>query len=384
MRADGMTKHEALVRELLRQSGITLGGPAPHDLHVHDARFFERVVADGSLGLGESYMDGWWSCGQLDEFFCRLLRARVDARVRLPWRQVLAAGVARVLNRQSSRRASQVATVHYDLGAEFFEAIMDARMAYSCGYWKNAQTLADAQEAKLDLTCRKLQLAPTDRVLDIGCGWGSFVTFAAERYGCASLGVTISAPQAECARRRAAGMPVTILRADYREIEGRRHGRFDKVVSIGMFEHVGPKNYRTFMRVVDDVLARDGLFLLHTIGDNVSRLRCDPWLDRYIFPNGVAPSVRQIARAIDGLFVMEDWHNFGPDYYPTLMAWCDNLRKHFAAVTLDLPMPRDRFFRMWEYFFTSFASAFKTRQLQLWQIVMSKSKGARPAYASIR
>jgi cyclopropane-fatty-acyl-phospholipid synthase len=382
MRVGAMNRYESLVGNLLQQAGITLGGPAPHDLHVHDSRFFERVVAEGSLGLGESYMDGWWSCGQLDEFFCRLLQSRVESKVRLPWREVLAAGVARVLNRQSSRRASQVATVHYDLGAEFFEAIMDPRMVYSCGYWKNAHTLADAQEAKLDLTCRKLQLASTDRVLDIGSGWGSFVSFAAERYRCDTVGVTISVPQADYSRRRCAGLPVTIVRADYREISRRRHGPFGKVVSIGMFEHVGPKNYRTFMRVVDDVLTRDGLFLLHTIGDNTSRLRCDPWLDKYIFPNGVAPSVRQIAKAIDGLFVMEDWHNFGPDYHTTLMAWCENLRKNFPAVSLDLSVARDRFFRMWEYFFTSFASAFKTRQLQLWQIVMSK--GTIPAYASIR
>ena len=382
MRVDAMTRYETLVRDLLQQSGITLGGPAPHDLHVHDPRFYERVVAEGSLGLGESYMDGWWSCGQLDEFFCRILRAKVDSRIHLPWRQILAAGVARVLNRQSSRRASQVATVHYDLGAQFFEAVMDPSMAYSCGYWKHAQTLAEAQQAKLDLTCRKLQLTPTDRVLDIGSGWGSFVSFAAHHYGCAQVGVTISAPQAEYAQRRCAGLPVTIVRADYRAITRRSHGQFDKVVSIGMFEHVGPKNYRTFMRVVDDVLTRDGLFLLHTIGDNLSRQRCDPWLDKYIFPNGVAPSVRQIARAIDGIFVMEDWHNFGPDYYLTLMAWCENLRKNFASVALDLPVPRDRFFRMWEYFFTSFASAFKTRLLQLWQIVMSR--GTIPGYASIR
>ena len=377
-----MNGHEAIVRRLLAQAGIALGGPAPWDLHVHDERFYARVIAEGSLGLGESYMDGWWSCAQLDEFFCRLLRSRVDREVRLPWRQVLAVAVARVLNRQSSGRASQVATVHYDLGSQFFEALMDPRMVYSCGFWKDADTLAAAQEAKLDLTCRKLGLRPTDRVLDIGCGWGSFVTFAAERYGCASVGVTISRPLAEYARRRAAGMPVSIVAADYRAINRREHGRFDKVVSIGMFEHVGPKNYRTFMRVVDDVLADDGLFLLHTIGDNVSRMRCDAWLDRYIFPNGVAPSPRQIARAIEGVLVMEDWHNFGPDYYPTLMAWCENLRKNYGALSLDLPVPRDRFFRMWEYFFTSFASAFKTRQLQLWQIVMSK--GRIPSYTSIR
>jgi cyclopropane-fatty-acyl-phospholipid synthase len=377
-----MTRYQSLVRDLLARAGITVDGSAPHDVQVHDHRFYERVVADGSLGLGESYMDGWWSCAQLDEFFRRLLEARLDDRVTLPWRQVLAGAVARVLNRQSSRRAGQVANVHYDLAMEFFEAIMDPRLVYSCGYWKTAKTLAQAQEDKLDLICRKLGLSARDRVLDIGCGWGSFVTFAHERYGCASVGVTISGPQAQYARRRCAGLPITIVAADYREIDRRQHGRFDKVVSIGMFEHVGPKNYRAFMRVVDDVLCDDGLFLLQTVGDNFSRMSCDAWLDKYIFPNGVAPSVQQLGRAVEGIFVMEDWHNFGLDYYTTLMSWCDNLRRHVASLTLDIPEPRDRFYRKWEYFFMSFASAFKTRRLQLWQIVLSK--GTIPAYVSIR
>jgi cyclopropane-fatty-acyl-phospholipid synthase len=377
-----MNRYESLVRRLLDEGGITVGGTAPHDLQVHDPRFYERVVAHGSLGLGESYMDGWWSCAQLDEFFCRLLQGRLDSRVKLPWQEVLAAVAARVLNRQSTRRAGQVAHAHYDLGAQFFEAIMDPRMVYSCGYWKTATTLARAQEDKLDLACRKLQLTSSDRVLDIGCGWGSFVTFAHERYGAASVGVTISGPQAAYARRRCAGLPITIVEADYRTINRKEHGRFEKVVSIGMFEHVGPKNHRAFMRVVDDVLADDGLVVLQTVGDNISRPACDPWLDKYIFPNGVAPSVRHMGRAVDGLFVVEDWHNFGPDYYTTLMAWCENLRKNYPALSLDVPVPRDRFFRMWEYFFTSFASAFKMRRLQLWQIVLSK--GTIPAYTSIR
>jgi cyclopropane-fatty-acyl-phospholipid synthase len=377
-----MKRSESLVRDLLEQAGITVNGSAPYDLQVHDQRFYDRVLADGSLGLGESYMDGWWSCAHLDEFCGRLLQARLDSQVTLPWRQVLAAVGARLRNRQSLRRAGQVAHAHYDLGADFFEAIMDPRMVYSCGYWKNAKTLAEAQEDKLDLVCRKLGLSSSDRVLDIGCGWGSFVTFAHERYSCASLGVTISGPQAEYARRRCAGAPITILAGDYREINRRQHGRFDKVVSIGMFEHVGPKNYRTFMRVVDDVLADNGLFLLQTVGDNFSRASCDAWLDKYIFPNGVAPSIGQLGRAIEGIFVVEDWHNFGPDYYTTLMSWCENLRKHYPSLSIDLPGSRERFFRMWEYFFTSFASAFKTRHLQLWQIVLSK--GSIPAYASVR
>ena len=378
-----MNRYESLVRGLLEQAGITVGGSEPQDLQVHDQRFYERVVAEGSLGLGESYMDGWWSCAQLDEFFCRLLQARLDSKVKLPWRETLAAAVARVLNRQSSRRAGQVAHVHYDLGAEFFEAIMDPRMVYSCGYWKNATTLAQAQEDKLDLACRKIGLAPSDRVLDIGCGWGGFVTFAHERYGCAPLGVTISRPQAEYARRRCAGTPIQILAADYREINRREHGSFDKVVSFGMFEHVGPKNHRAFMKVVDDVLTEGGLFLLHTVGENVTRPKGDPWLDKHIFPNVAIPSVQHIGRAVEGLFVVEDWHNFGPDYYTTLMSWYENLQKHYPSLSPGaVPEPRERFYRMWEYFYASCASAFKTRRLQLWQIVMSK--GTIPAYTSVR
>ena len=220
------------------------------------------------------------------------------------------------------------------------------------------------------------------RLLDIGCGWASFVTFAHERYGCTSIGVTISGPQAAYAKARCAGMPITIVHADYRRINRRDHGRFDKVVSIGMFEHVGPKNYRTFMEVVADVLTEDGLVLLQTVGDPISRMRCDPWLDKYIFPNGVAPSIQQLGRAVEGLFVVEDWHNFGPDYYTTLMSWNDNLKKRFPTLSLDIPEPPERFYRKWEYFFTSFASAFKMRRLQLWQIVMSR--GTLPAYNSVR
>ena len=377
-----MSRYESLVRDLLERAQITVDGPAPYDLHVHDQRFYERVVLDGSLGLGESYMDGWWSCAELDQFFCRLLQVRLDYEVKLPWRQVLGVAVAKVLNRQSPRRAGQVAHVHYDLGSAFFEAIMDPRLVYSCGYWKDAKTLADAQEAKLDLSCRKLRLSASDRVLDIGCGWGSFVTFAHERYGCASVGVTISGPQAAYASARCAGMPITILDADYRQINRRHHGRFDKVVSIGMFEHVGPKNYRAFMRVVADVLTDDGLVLLQTVGDPVSRMSCDAWLDKYIFPNGVAPSIQQLGRAVEGIFVVEDWHNFGPDYYPTLMSWYENLKERYPSLSLDIPESRERFYRKWEYFFTSFASAFKMRRLQLWQIVMSK--GTIPTYTSIR
>jgi len=367
-----MNWYERRVRESLEKLGLEVGGGAPHDPQVHDKRFFQRIVSQGSLGLGESYMDGWWSCAQLDEFFFRLLRADLGQKARRPWREALAALRAKILNMQSPRRASRVANVHYDLSAEFFQTFLDQRMVYSCAYWKAADSLEQAQEDKLDLICRKLRLSSHDRLLDIGCGWGSFLKYACERHRCESVGVTISGPQASYARRDCAGLSITILECDYREIGSRHQGRFSKIVSIGMFEHVGPKNYRSFMRVVDDMLTDDGVFVLQTIGDNYSCLRCEPWLDKYIFPNGVAPSVEQIGKAIEGLFVMEDWHNFGPDYYRTLMSWYRNFKDRYPSLNFDPPMGRDKFFRMWEYFFASFGSAFKARHLQLWQMILSK------------
>jgi cyclopropane-fatty-acyl-phospholipid synthase len=283
---------------------------------------------------------------------------------------------------QTVARSRDVATVHYDLGNEFFEPWLDPRMVYSCGYWKGAANLAQAQENKLDLVCRKLRLAPGHRVLDIGCGWGSFVCYAAERYGCQCVGVTIAERQAEYAAWRCSGLPVTIHACDYRKTPGER-ATFDRVVSIGMFEHVGPDNYGRFFETIDHLMTNDGLALVHTIGDNVSRKRCDPWLNKYIFPNGVAPSIQQLGAAIEGRFVVEDWHNFGPDYFATFMSWYEGFKTSWEPGRVRTAMAPDSFYRMWEYYLSSFASAFKVRDLHVWQIVLSKQRGV-DAYESVR
>lgn len=378
-----MNKYRDLIQDLAAQAGITINGPAPYDLQVSNELFYERVLSQGSLGLGESYMDGWWQCAQLEEFFYRLLSSQVDHKLNLSWREGLALIQAKVFNWQSYPKAVEVAQTHYNLSNALFATMLDKRMNYSCGYWKRAETLDQAQEDKLDLICRKLALSPQDRVLDIGCGWGGFLKFAFERYQCRGVGITNSEEQAAYASANCAGMPVEIIRGDYRDLNRAAHGEFEKVVSIGMFEHVGPKNYRTFMGVVNRVLVDGGWFLLHTIGDNLSRLRCDPWLDKYIFPNGVAPSVRQMGEAIEGLFVMEDWHNFGVDYARTLLSWRDNFKRNYRPLPLNSAISQDRFNRMWEYYLASFASAFKARHLQLWQIVLSKGYPA-SGYQSIR
>ncbi len=353
-----------LLEELLARADIRLDGGRPWDMRLLAPGVAERILARGSLGLGESYMDGAWEADALDEFFARLLRAGLDWEVR-PWRLLGHALRARLFNLQTPRRARRVGEVHYDLGNDFYQAMLDARMTYSCGYWRQARTLDEAQEAKLDLVCRKLDLRPGQRVLDIGCGWGSFARFAAERYGVEVVGVTISREQLKLGRELCRGLPVELRLQDYRALDE----PFDHIASLGMFEHVGHKNYRTYLEIAHRCLREDGLFLLHTIGKPRSGTPTDPWVERYVFPNGELPALVQVVGAAEGLFIIEDLHNFGADYDRTLMAWHRNF---------EVAWPRfaerygERFRRMWRYYLLACAGAFRARNTQLWQIVFAK------------
>ncbi|WP_202403099.1 cyclopropane fatty acyl phospholipid synthase [Vreelandella massiliensis] len=359
-----LTSHR-YVADLLEQANIEINGDRPWDMQLNASGVIENALSRGNLGLGESYMNGDWDAESLDQFFYHLTRAKLHLSVK-PTQLVYHSLRAKLVNRQSAKRAWEVGERHYDLGNEFYAAMLDQRMTYTCGYWKNAANLDEAQEAKLDLICRKLALKPGMRVLDIGCGWGSFMAYAAEHYGVECVGLTISKEQAEFGKRvMKKGLPVEFRLQDYRaETEV-----FDRIVSIGMFEHVGHKNYREYMDVAHRCLKEDGLFLLHTIGKNVTNTPPDPWIDKYIFPNGELPSLSQVTDAAEPLFVVEDVHNFGADYDKTLMAWHEN----FEANWLEF---RDRFddtfYRMWRYYLLSCAGAFRARQIQLWQLVLSK------------
>ena len=364
------------VEELLKPAGIRVQGDRPWDIQVHDDRFYKRVLSEGSLGAGETYMDGWWDCEALDEFFFRLLRTDMEADFKWSWRHVWNVARAKVLNLQSLSRSREVGEVHYDRGNDLFIRMLDDRMIYSCGYWRNAETLEEAQEAKLDLICRKLLLEPDMRVLDIGCGWGGFALYAAEKYGVEVMGVTISEEQASLARERCEGWPITIALKDYREV----HERFDRVVSIGMFEHVGYKNYETYMDVVRRCLVDDGLSMLHTIGRHKTETITEPWIEKYIFPKGNIPSVRQIGDALEGRFVVEDWHNFGADYDRTLMAWARNFEEHWDEIADSYD---ERFRRMWRYYLLQSAGSMRARRNQVWQLVLSPH-GIEGGYRSVR
>ncbi|MCB2186547.1 MAG: cyclopropane fatty acyl phospholipid synthase [Deltaproteobacteria bacterium] len=359
------TAAQDTLASLLNPLTIQFNGPAPHDPQITDDRFYNRVLAGGSLALGESYMDGWWDCAALDEFFALVLGAGLDARVvdqpALAW----AAFRAWLANRQRPSRAHQIGERHYDLGNELFEAMLDPRMIYSCAYWDQAPDLTAAQEAKLELICQKLRLTPGQRLLDIGCGWGGLAAYAAERHGVEVLGVTVSREQVDWGRQRWEGLPVELRLQDYRRLDQ----QFDVIVSVGMFEHVGHKNYRTYMQKVADCLAPGGLFLLQTIAGNTSRTSTDPWIEKYIFPNSLLPSARQISLAAEGLLILEDWHSFGADYDKTLLAWQDNFTANWEELA---PAYGPRFQRMWHYYLMSCAGAFRSRSIQLWQIVFSK------------
>jgi len=362
---------EHVIQELLESADVRIGGNRDWDLQVHDDRFYDRVLREVELGLGESYMDGWWDCRAIDEMITRALKARLDEELRGNWKLVFHMLRSRLLNLQTQARAFEVGEKHYDLGNDLYRAMLDSRLNYTCGYWREVENLEEAQEAKLDLVCRKIGLEEGMEVLDIGCGWGSFARYAAEEYGARVLGITVSKEQVKLGRELCGGLPVEIRFQDYRDVTG----RFDRVISIGVMEHVGVKNYRNYMEVVDRTLKPGGIGFFHTIGDNTSKSGTNSWTNKYIFPNGMLPSLAQLGRAMEGLFVVEDWHNIGPDYDPTLMAWHANFEEAWPDLR---DRYGERFYRMWRYYLLSSAGGFRARHSQLWQVVFTRIGDPQP------
>jgi cyclopropane-fatty-acyl-phospholipid synthase len=368
-----MKSARQIVSQLLACAGITVNGQAPWDIQVHDERFFRRVLRFKNLGLGESYMEGWWDCRRLDVMMHRLLAGGIEEKVRGELRYLVHFLPGLLFNLQSRERSRKAVRRHYDIGNDLFLSFLDPYNQYSCGFFEGTDDLDRAQLNKLALICRKLNLSPRDQVLDIGCGWGGLAKYVGEQIGCPVTAVNISLEQLDYARRFCDNAAVTLKECDYRTVRG----RFDKIVSVGMFEHVGVKNYRIFMKTVHRCLDGSGIFLLHTIGRNVSGNSCEPWITQYIFPNCVLPSPVQIARAVEGLFVIEDWHNLCAHYDKTLMAWNDRFQRAWPARLKEKFDPV--FKRMWEYYLLSCAGAFRARTIHVWQIVMTKDGTGTPA-----
>ena len=328
------------------------------------------ILLDPELKFGESYMDGWWDCDALDEMCCRAIRAGLEKRFAFRLPNVWALLTALIANQQTLRRSRKVGRVHYDLSNDFFEAMLDPNMQYSCALFAEGDDLASAQLRKLDWICERLRLRPGLRLLDIGCGWGGLARYAASNYGCQVVGITISREQFRYAQRWCRGLDIEIQPRDYREITG----RFDRVVSVGMVEHVGHKNYRTYVRAAAHSLGKDGLFLCHGICGDSSRVHTDPWIGRYIFPNSVLPSLARLTRAAEGVFIVEDVKNIGPNYDPTLLAWEENFRHAWPRFA---DRYGERFRRMWRFYLLSCAGAFRARSLHVFSILFSKEDTAK-------
>ncbi len=362
---------EIVAKKLLAFAGVSVNGVQPHSMRVNDNHVLADMMRRGSLGLAEAYMDQHWDCDELDEFFFRVLGHRLDLIGRLnPFalRHYFHDWLRPAITRE---QAFEIGTAHYDLGNDFFERMLDPTMTYTCAYWKNpALSLEEAQREKLDLICRKLRFIGGERVLDIGCGWGSFAKFAAEKYNVSVVGITVSKEQAIVAQDRCAGLPVTIRLQDYREVTG----HFDAIVSIGMFEHVEPKNYGDYFSCVNRCLDPYGRFLLHTIGKETGGAHSDPFIRKYVFPQGMIPGMHGLRRSIGKSFCILDWHAFGSRHYEkTLIAWRTNFRKAWPELRERYGKKLEgRFARMWDYYLSSCAGAFRAGRLDLYQIVLAK------------
>jgi cyclopropane-fatty-acyl-phospholipid synthase len=365
---------QSVCTELLAKAGITVGGSEPWDVTVHDERLWPRVLRDGTLGAGEAYVDGWWDSRAVDQTIHRLQRVKAIDALRENWMIVPHLLKARVLNLQTMRRAFGSGQHHYDIGNDLYEAMLDRRMLYTCALWSTgARTLEEAQDAKLELVCKKIGLRAGMRVLDLGCGWGGFAAYAAERHGANVVGYTVSREQVRFAKERYGHLPIDIRLDDYRKATG----TYDAVVSIGLMEHVGPKNYRGYFELVDRLLAPNGVAFVHTIGGNKARTQIDPWMDKYIFPNSTLPSLGQLIAAMEGLFIPDDVHNIGEDYDPTLLAWFERFDAAWPALRGKYD---ERFYRMWKFYLLASAGSFRARAQQLFQIVMARREAPCPTF----
>jgi len=365
-----VTNLPEFLAEIAQIAGVKFNGKNPWDIQINDERAYSAIISQGSLGFGNAYMEGWWECKEIDSLIYRILTSNIERKLiktkllRFIWEYLHSL----IVNRQSLKKAFEVGEKHYDISNELFQAMLDPTMSYSCGYWYKAKNLAQAQKNKLDLICRKLDLQPGEKLLDIGCGWGGLAIHAAKNYGVEVHGITVSRQQYILAKKRFKDLPITIKVIDYRDLPKTYDHRFDKAVSVGMFEHVGPKNYRKYFEVARNCLTDEGIFLLHTIGKHRTTYRTDPWIDKHIFPNGYIPSAKQITKAIDKQFLLEDWHNFGLDYDKTLMAWWKNFNNAWSKLSNNYDQ---RFYRMWKYYLHCCAGFFRSRHGQLWQIVLT-------------
>jgi cyclopropane-fatty-acyl-phospholipid synthase len=356
---------EARVRDLLARAGVAVDGGRPWDIRVANPAFYRRALDGGSLAVGEAYADGWWEAERLDEFFHRVFKAGLHERLApSPW-----SGWRSLAGRLFGRRGRTHAPEA--LGSDVFRAMLGRRMSGACAYWKDARALDDADEAALELACRKLELKAGMSVLDMGSGWGAFARYAAERHGVSVVGVDISQERVQLARELCKGLPVALRVQDYEEVRG----RFDRVVSLGLMEHAGAGSCRAVMAAAARCLKADGVALIHTAARNRAAGPRERWPAAGVLLEDGAPALSRLAAAAEGLFVIEDVHNLGTHYAPTLLAWHENLARRWPGLSGRYG---DRLYRTLTFGLLSTAGRFRARQGQLYQIVMTRPGRPQP------
>ncbi len=362
-----MILFERWVRSRLEPAGIRFNESGELNIQVNNAQFYRRAALLGSLGFGESYADGQWECDHLDKVIARILLYSVNrsglAHIGIQLRSML-------FNRQSVLRSKRVARQHYDVDTTIFELMLDPYLQYTCGYFANTDNLDQAQIDKMAMIIQKLCLKPGDSLLDIGCGWGGFARFAAENFGIKVSGLSISQSQLAYARTLCKGFDCEFKYGDYRHLHEIYPQKFNAISIIGVTEHIGYKNFKNLYKVMRSRLQEGGLALQHSITRMKSTVHVEPFIDRYIFPGGMVPSVEQLAHSMAGEFVLEDVHNFGADYDQTLMAWDQNMKLAQAKIEA-MPGFGQRFYRIWSYYLQSCAALFRVRQAQVMQYVLS-------------
>ena len=357
-----------MLADSLRNHGVLFNGQNPWDPQIHNEKVFNRILEQGYLGVGESFMDEDWDVERLDELVARVHSNDVG------WENIFSSGLflhwlkSKIFNMQKGEKAYDVGQKHYDLGNDLYEVMLDKRMIYTCGYWEEGDDLVSAQEKKMDMIIEQLDLREGDHVLDIGCGWGGLMKYMTQKKNISCVGLTVSKEQAVYARKKCDGLPIEIIVEDYNKYVPEKS--FDKIVSIEMIEAVGQKNFRIYMKKVHSWLVPQGRFFLQSIGSTAPKTVSDPWLDKYIFPNGILPSKSQLEKSMKGLFDVMQWQNIGKHYDPTLMAWWNNFVKGYEL--LDHKKYDKRFYRMWKYYLQSCAGGFRSGNWEDWQILLMR------------
>lgn len=341
-----------------------------YDIIIHNDKARDDFIS-GSLGFMESYMKGYWSCRDLEKLFQKLEEANLHQLSLYTIPQLISIGLNRLrvkIKGFTQKDGQLVGLQHYDLPRKLYETMLGSSMIYSCAYFKNVNSLHDAQRAKMELICQKIKLSPGMTVLDIGCGWGTLAYFLVVNYNVKVVAITISKEQIKYCQETFQHPNLTYKLEDYRNMNDQI---FDRIVSVGMFEHVTSINYETYFKVCEKILKPKGLFLLHTITGDKSHQpgEGNPFIMKYIFPNSQLPSLSQITQFTSYKFVIEDVQNFGLYYAKTLKKWRNNFDDYLQKNTLD-----NSFIRMWKAYLIMSQIGFEKNRIFLHQLVLSKDQ----------